>query len=158
MGLTTNGAITGTPAFMSPEQAGGVREIDQRSDIYSLGAVAYFLLTGRPPFVHPTSVQTMAAHLSELVVPPNELNPAIPAEIVQIVGRCLEKDPERRYPDVSAVESALAGCACRGTWSSEQAAGWWDSFDDEGSSLARSQTLPQNHLSDRAGQEPEPER
>ena len=66
--LSGTETITGTPAFMSPEQASGTACVDARTDIYSLGAVAYFLLTGRPPFMHSTSVETMAAHLTEPVL------------------------------------------------------------------------------------------
>jgi serine/threonine-protein kinase len=129
--LTALGAIAGTPAFMSPEQAAGNVEIDARSDIYSLGAVAYFLLTGRPPFMHATSVETMAAHLSEQVVPPDALQPELPAEVVRIVVRCLAKDPMQRYPDVATVESALAGCSRHGAWSSARAADWWKSIGEQ---------------------------
>src|SRR5262249_49166179 len=60
--LTQEGAIPGTPAYMSPEQGAGI-DLDARSDLYSLGAVAYFLLTGRPPFARASAVQTLAAHL-----------------------------------------------------------------------------------------------
>ena len=127
--LTGLGDIAGTPAFMSPEQAASTSEVDHRSDIYSLGALAYFLLTARPPFVHSTSVQTMAAHLSEAVVPPDELNPEIPADVARLVMRCLEKEPQRRFPDVVAVDSALAGCACGCRWSGDHAAEWWLSRD-----------------------------
>jgi serine/threonine-protein kinase len=123
--LTGAGGIAGTPAFMSPEQAADATEVDQRSDIYSLGAVAYFLLTGRPPFVHATSVQTMAAHLSDLVVPPSHIQQKIPTDLEEVVLRCLEKKPERRFSDAAAVETALARCACRDGWSWEQAADWW---------------------------------
>ncbi len=123
--LTALGGIAGTPAFMSPEQAAGTVEIDDRSDIYSLGAVAYFLLTGRPPFIHSTSVETMAAHLSEQVESPRQLRPELPADLEQIVLRCLEKDPVKRFPDIAAVEEALASCACRDLWSSDLAADWW---------------------------------
>lgn len=136
--LTGIGTITGTPAFMSPEQAGGVREIDHRSDIYSLGAVAYFLLAGRPPFVHATSVQTMAAHLSEAVVPLRTLNPDIPPDLAHVVEQCLEKEPDQRFPDIVAIERALAGCVCNGNWCSEQAAKWWESHDEHSKSLTPS--------------------
>ena len=124
-GLTGLGTIAGTPAFMSPEQAAGTAEVDARSDIYSLGAVAYFLLTGQAPFVRSTSVQTMAAHLAEPLVPPRLLCPEIPDDLEGVVLRCLAKEPNQRYADIAAVEEALACCACADSWSGEQAAVWW---------------------------------
>jgi hypothetical protein len=128
-GLTGAGAIAGTPAFMSPEQAAGSVDVDARSDIYSLGAVAYFLLTGRPPFVHSTSVETMAAHLSESVVSPARLCRELPADLEEVILRCLEKEPGQRFADVVAVEEALARCGCRDAWSWEQATEWWHDHD-----------------------------
>jgi serine/threonine-protein kinase len=107
--LTQEGIIAGTPAYMSPEQAGG-GDLDQRSDIYSLGGLAYFLLTGQPPFVRPTVVQTLAAHLGEAVAPPSSLRPDLPGGLEAIVLRCLEKDPSRRFPTALALEQALAEC------------------------------------------------
>lgn len=127
--LTGIGTIAGTPAFMSPEQASGATEVDNRSDIYSLGAVAYFLLTGRPPFVSSTSVQVMAAHLSEPVVPLRQLQESIPADLEEVVLRCLEKKPERRFRDAGAVEEALNRCECRDGWSLQQSNAWWQSRD-----------------------------
>jgi serine/threonine-protein kinase len=127
--LTGVDAIAGTPAFMSPEQAGGATKIDERSDIYSLGAVTYFLLTGRPPFARPTSVETMAAHLSDAVEPPRGRCPEIPVDLEQVVLRCLGKKPEARFADVAALEEALAACACGDAWSSERAAEWWRAED-----------------------------
>ncbi|MEX0676086.1 MAG: serine/threonine-protein kinase [Pirellulales bacterium] len=127
--LTGIGTIAGTPAFMSPELAAGANEVDERSDIYSLGAVAYFLLTGRPPFVHATSVETMAAHLSEAVVPPRRLHAEIPTDLEEVVMRCLEKEPGKRFQEIVVVEEAFASCACSRGWSWEQAADWWRSQD-----------------------------
>ena len=112
--LTMHGAIAGTPAFMSPEQAATASDVDQRSDIYSLGAVVYFLMTGRPPFVHSTSVQTMAAHISEPVVPPGSRVAGIPADLEEVILCCLQKEPAQRYQDILAVDQALAKCACSG--------------------------------------------
>jgi serine/threonine-protein kinase len=123
--LTRQGAIAGTPAFMSPEQAAGHADVDGRSDLYSLGAVAYYLLTGRPPFERQTVVQTLAAHLGEPPLPPDRHRPDVPADLQAVVLRCLEKDPARRFADAGELDRALAGCACAGGWTSETAAGWW---------------------------------
>jgi serine/threonine-protein kinase len=122
--LTQVGTLAGTPAYMAPEQAAGKADLDGRSDLYSLGAVAYFLLTGQPPFVRQTAVQTLNAHLTEAVVPPGQLRPELPADLEQVVLRCLEKEPARRFPDADALEQALTPCACAGDWSATAAAAW----------------------------------
>jgi serine/threonine-protein kinase len=123
--LTQEGAIAGTPAYMSPEQAAGKTDLDARSDLYSLGAMAYFLLTGQPPFVRPTAVQTLAAHLGEPVVAPDHHRPDLPADVQAVVLRCLEKEPSRRFPVAAELEQALAGCGCARQWTPEEAAAWW---------------------------------
>ncbi|HKA53888.1 MAG TPA: serine/threonine-protein kinase [Candidatus Binatia bacterium] len=108
--LTQDGTVTGTPAYLSPEQAGGQDKVDARSDIYSLGALAYFLLTGQPPFAGRSGVKMLAAHLYE---EPQRLlprRPDIPPDLEAVVLRCLAKDPERRFPDVDSLDLALAGC------------------------------------------------
>jgi serine/threonine-protein kinase len=123
--LTQEGAIAGTPAYMSPEQAAGRADLDGRSDLYNLGAVAYFLLTGQPPFVRQTAVQTLAAHLGEPVVAPDRLRADLPADVQAVLLRCLEKEPARRFPDAESLEPALGHCDCAGQWTREQAAAWW---------------------------------
>jgi serine/threonine-protein kinase len=123
--LTQEGMIAGTPAYLSPEQAAGKADLDGRSDLYSLGALAYFLLTGRPPFVRDTAVRTMAAHLDEAVVAPDRHRPDLPADLQAVVLRCLEKDPARRDQSADDLEAALAGCGCAGGWTRERAAAWW---------------------------------
>jgi serine/threonine-protein kinase len=110
---------------MSPEQASGHGDVDGRSDLYSLGAVAYFLLTGQPPFVRKTAVQTLAAHLGEPVIAPDRLRPDLPADVQAAVLRCLEKDPGCRFPDANCLDQALARCGCAGQWTPEEAAAWW---------------------------------
>jgi serine/threonine-protein kinase len=124
--LTQDGAIAGTPEYMSPEQAEGAAGLDGRSDIYSLGAVAYFLLTGRPPFRRATTLQLLFAHAREPVEPIAALRPEVPADLRGVVQRCLEKDPGRRYPDVAALDQALAACQAREPWTEAQAATWWE--------------------------------
>jgi serine/threonine-protein kinase len=109
--ITQTGALVGTPAYMSPDQAAGLEALDPRSDIYSLGAVAYFLLTGRPPFVGQTAIQVLAAHLHERVKLPSEIRAGLPAALEAVVLRCLEKDPARRFQTVKELDEALVGCS-----------------------------------------------
>lgn len=122
--LTREGMVVGTPAYLSPEQAGG-GAVDARSDVYSLGALAYFLLTGRAPFAGRSAVQVLAAHLYELPAPPADHQPDVPADLQAVVLRCLAKKPADRFPDVASLDAALAGCQSAGRWSEPDAAGWW---------------------------------
>ncbi len=123
--LTMEGTITGSPLFMSPEQASGEDSVDGRSDIYSLGAVLYFMLTGQPPFVADNPLKVMIAHASQDVVPPRQVNPDLPGELEEIVLRCLEKDPDHRFQDVSALRRALGELVLSDRWSSDLASEWW---------------------------------
>jgi serine/threonine-protein kinase len=123
--LTVQGTILGSPPYMSPEQAAGKEGLDGRSDIYGLGGVAYYLLTGRPPFVRDTAMQMLLAHAYETVVPPCDVNPAVPADLQAVVLRCLHKEPAQRYPDAHSLERALAACQDAGRWGEEQAEAWW---------------------------------
>jgi eukaryotic-like serine/threonine-protein kinase len=96
--LTTSGQILGTLQYMSPEQATGrIREVDASTDVYSLGAVLYAALTGRPPFQAANHVDLLLSVLESEPVPPRRENPRIPRELERICLRCLEKDPRRRY-------------------------------------------------------------
>jgi serine/threonine-protein kinase len=123
--LTVQGTILGSPPYMSPEQAAGKTDLDARTDIYSLGAVAYFLLTGQPPFVRDTAMQVLLAHVYEPAPPLSELRPDVPADLQAVVLRCLEKDPAKRFPDAASLEKALAACECAGRWTEEMAAAAW---------------------------------
>jgi serine/threonine-protein kinase len=123
--LSGEGRFLGTPLYMSPEQASGERELDGRSDIYSLGAVAYYLLTGRPPFDGQDGIAVMIAHARDPVVPPSRVRTDIPEDLDRVVLRCLAKDPAERYPDAEDLERALCQCACAGDWHRDRAARWW---------------------------------
>jgi serine/threonine-protein kinase len=123
--LSGEGRVVGTPLFMSPEQATGDRELDRRSDIYSLGAVAYHLLTGRPPFSGAGWMAVLVAHARDPVVPPSRIVPGIPEDLERVVLRCLAKDAAERYEDAEALERALGACACVGDWDPDRAARWW---------------------------------
>ncbi len=111
--LTQVGSVMGTPAYLAPEQAAG-EAIDGRTDIYALGALAYFLLTGQPPFAGKTAVKLFAAHLHETPEPPSRLRPDIPPDLEAIVLQCLAKKPDERFANVQELDAALAGVPTAG--------------------------------------------
>lgn len=127
--LSGEGQVLGTPQFMSPEQALGWGELDGRSDIYSLGAVAYFLLTGRPPFDGQDGLQLMAAHARDPVKPLSQFRDNIPEDLERIVLRCLAKNAADRFPDARDLEQALGTCACIKEWDQDLANQWWRIVD-----------------------------
>lgn len=105
--LTLTGIAVGTPTYMSPEQAVGEREVDGRSDIYSLGVVAYQMVTGRVPFSGPSSMALLLKHVSEQPKPVTELRPDTPRSLHEIIDRALMKSPEDRWPTAAAFRDAL---------------------------------------------------
>jgi eukaryotic-like serine/threonine-protein kinase len=127
--LSGEGQVLGTPQFMSPEQAQGGGELDGRSDIYALGAVAYYLLTGRPPFDGQDGIRLLIAHARDPVMPPSLVRDDIPVDLERIVLRCLAKDAADRFPDVGDLERALGECASTGEWDQERAVRWWQDVD-----------------------------
>jgi serine/threonine-protein kinase len=131
-GAAAENGIAGTPAYMAPEQAAGPDRLDARADLYRLGAVAYFLLTGGPPFPGGGLGRVLAAHRSEPATFPDRLAGALPADVQAVVLRCLEKDAARRYPDASSLERALAACACAGSWTMDEADAWWREHGPDG--------------------------
>jgi serine/threonine-protein kinase len=128
--LTQEGALAGTPAYMSPEQAGAPMDLDTRSDIYSLGAVAYFLLTGQPPFAGRSAVQVLAAHLYETPAPLSTQLSNVPSELEAILLRSMMKAAAERFADVQSLEQAPADWAAAHPWTEAQAAGWWRTHGD----------------------------
>ncbi|MFO0906407.1 MAG: serine/threonine-protein kinase [Pirellulales bacterium] len=120
-----SGKFSGTPLYMAPEQAWSYDDVDGRADLYSLGAVAYCLLTGRPPFVSNSVMELLAAHQSEPVPPPSKFQAAVPPDLDQIVLRCLAKSPADRFADADALRSALAACSVANAWTEQDAASWW---------------------------------
>ncbi len=120
------GSFSGTPLYMAPEQAASYEDVDARADIYSLGGVAYFLLTGKPPFTETNIARLIAAHANENVVPLSEVNPTIPLDLETIVLKCLNKKPTERYPNITSLLAAFEQCECHNAWSDKQAAQWWE--------------------------------
>jgi serine/threonine-protein kinase len=131
-GAESDGAsFSGTPLYMSPEQASAYDEVDGRADIYSLGAVAYYLLTGKPPFSRMNLVQLLAAHANAEVTSPSTLREEIPRDLERIVLRCLEKKSKDRFPDAASLGQALEACECAGDWTAPMAATWWRTHPEE---------------------------
>jgi serine/threonine-protein kinase len=128
--ITQHGAISGTPLFMSPEQASGADPVDERSDIYSLGAVAYALATGKPPFERRSALEVLIAHARDRVVPPSDIRPEVPADLESVILRCLAKNPADRFQSVDQLEQALGLCEAADLWNEERAAEWWQNLGE----------------------------
>jgi len=105
--LTATGMAIGTPAYMSPEQAAGEREIDGRSDLYSLGILGYQMLTGEPPFVASSTPAMLVKHISERPIPVEQRRTDVPQDLARAVMMLLEKEPANRFLTASALVSAL---------------------------------------------------
>ncbi|MCK4931729.1 MAG: protein kinase [Candidatus Aminicenantes bacterium] len=105
-GVTAEGVIIGTPEYMSPEQV-EAKDIDERSDIYSLGVVLYEMAAGHVPFEGETALSVAMKHKGELPKNPREFNPQIPGDLCLIVLKCLEKDKDRRYQSADELLNAL---------------------------------------------------
>ena len=106
--ITVSGEVLGSPNYMPPEQAGVHHsEVGRASDVYSLGAVLYHLLAGRPPFVGQTMAETVDQVIHQEVMSPRLLNPSVPADLETVCLKCLEKDPQRRYQSAQELGDEL---------------------------------------------------
>lgn len=124
--LTAEGSITGSPLFMSPEQATGDNDPDSRSDVYSLGAVLYYLLTGKPPFEDDKPIKIMIKHAHEPPPRPSLLRQDLAADLEAIVLKCLEKKSGERYQTAAELAIALEQCLDASAWTRDQARQWWN--------------------------------
>jgi eukaryotic-like serine/threonine-protein kinase len=104
---TVTGAVMGTPHYISPEQARGEKSIDARSDVYSLGATLYHLLTNRLPFEGTTALEILSKHLHQRLPDPREFRPDLSEHVIHVLRRMMAKDPIHRYADCAALISDL---------------------------------------------------
>ncbi len=126
MEITTAGQVSGTPAFMAPEIATGGGLSGAPADVYALGCVAYWLLTGQYVFTARNAMMMMVQHLQAAPVPPSvRASIEIPADVEELILKCLAKEPEDRPADAGVLEDMLRQCSLANAWTDAQAHAWW---------------------------------
>ncbi len=125
-GLTQNNSLTGTPLYMSPEAIQLPNSVDPRSDLYAVGAVGYFLLTGQPVFGAENVVELCQMHVSAVPTPPSErVRTPIPAELESALLACLEKSRAKRPQTARELAVRIARCVEAAAWNLDEADAWW---------------------------------
>src|SRR5688572_5015821 len=123
---TIEHTTTGTPAYMAPETILGDTEVDRRADVYALGCVAYYLLTGQLVFEADTSMKMLMHHLNTPPIPPSQRTELpIPRELDELVLACLQKDPARRPQNAGELFRMAYNCRAAEGWNAEAAEAWW---------------------------------
>lgn len=123
--ITQQGTITGSPLYMTPEQATGDSSPDARSDLYSLGAVGYYLLTGQPPFQSDRPMKVIIAHAHETPAPPSTRIDGIGDDLEAVILKCLEKAPGDRFQSARELQLAIEECELP-VWGEYEAQKWWE--------------------------------
>jgi len=124
--LTAVGFVTGTPMYMSPEALTQPEKIDQRADLYAVGAVGFYLLTGTPVFQGDSMMDIATKHMKDAPERPSErLGEAVPADLEELILACLAKNPLERPSTARDLADRLSACQASGTWTRQQAREWW---------------------------------
>jgi len=124
--MTGAHTTTGTPAYMAPEIILNEGEVDQRADVYALGCVAYYLLTGQLVFEADTPMKMFLQHMQAQPIPPSQRSELrIPREVDDLVLACLEKDPAKRPQSAEQLLRMVRQCRSGETWDHDVARGWW---------------------------------
>lgn len=125
--LTVGDALCGTPAFMAPEQVIGNRLVDARTDLYGVGCLAYWLVTGQLVFTGQKTMQVLMQHAQAVPVPPSARSEMeVPPVLDDIILACLAKNPDERPASADALAEALASIVTGSPWTRERAQQWWD--------------------------------
>jgi hypothetical protein len=144
-GLTNPGLVTGTPLYMSPEALKDPELVDERSDLYALGAVGYFLLTGTHVFRGKSVMEVLGHHLHTEPEPPGKrLGAEVPEALQKLILACLQKEPEQRPRSADELRRALVACEPCGRWSEEQARAWWDRWGEKLRRRKAGEALPES--------------
>jgi hypothetical protein len=142
--ITSANAVTGTPLYLSPEAVNQPDKVDARADVYAIGAVAYFLLTGTPVFSGATVMEICMKHVQTAPEPPSSrLNRPLSTDLEELILRCLEKQPEDRPADASRIQAKLESIRIEGWWSSSEAATWWAVAGKQGATPPAGETAQQ---------------
>ena len=129
---TSETVWSGTPMYMSPERYRDPASVDPRSDIYSLGCIAYFLLSGRPPYIECDPESLFALVLSEEPIGiPVHRGESVSDAVLQMVARCMAKDANDRYGKIEELSAVLDELRSEHPWTTEQATKWWDDYGNE---------------------------
>jgi serine/threonine protein kinase len=123
--LTAQDALMGTPGYMAPEGVNAPDDIDGRSDLYLVGAVGYYMLTGTRVFSGLTAFEVLAQHVSKEPEPPSSRTSDIPSDLEGVILACLAKDPGDRPANASELRSLLLDCGAAREWTTERARAWW---------------------------------
>jgi serine/threonine-protein kinase len=125
--VTADQRTTGTPAYMAPEVILGETTVDRRADVYALGCVAYYLLTGQLVFEGDTPMKMLLQHVQAEPIPPSQRTELpIPRDIDELVLACLQKDPNKRPQNAEVLFGMACGCKSSDSWNSDLAKAWWD--------------------------------
>jgi eukaryotic-like serine/threonine-protein kinase len=129
--------IAGTPLYLAPETITAPETIDARTDLYAIGLVGWFLLTGRPVFLGKTVVEVCGHHLHTAPERPSEVGAKVDADLEAVIMRCLAKKPAERFRDADELRGALAATRAFGRWSEGRARDWWEERDESEPSAAQ---------------------
>jgi eukaryotic-like serine/threonine-protein kinase len=144
--LTADDVLTGTPHYMAPEAITSPQDVDARSDLYALGAVGYWLLSGHTLFEGKNIVEVCSHHLHSTPVPPSKRGEReLPADLEALVLACLAKDPAERPADAAALHDRLGACAAAAAWTAAEARRWWDEHGE---------ALVKRHVTEPSGTRP----